>query len=301
MNNDKRVTAVVVTYNRKQLLKECISGLLGQNTQAQLEILIIDNASNDGTRDYIDDLVDGNTVRYINTGNNLGGAGGFEYGIRAAVKDNCDYIWIMDDDTIPSETALEELVNAAKELAPFGFLSSKALWTDGSICTMNVQRKDIARKLPLSAFDKRIIPVQYATFVSLFFTKEIVLEAGAPIGEFFIWGDDWEYTRRLSKKYPSYVITDSLVTHKTQHNQGCDISNDVFERIERYKIGFRNGVYVTRQDGLKGRVYWVLNLGKNVMKILLSSRGYKKERFKVLAEGIKEGFRFHPKKDNVLE
>lgn len=288
------VAVIIVTYNRKNLLIECIDSLLKQETTASLDIYIIDNASTDGTKESVRDYIDKGTILYFNTGLNLGGAGGFEFGVRQAAKGSYDYIWIMDDDTIPTHTALKELLNTAAHIGSFGFLSSHALWTDGSICTMNVQRKDILRKLNLEEFKKKLIPVEYATFVSLFVPMSVVKEVGAPIGEFFIWGDDWEYTRRISKKYKSYVVTDSKVIHKTATNIGCDISNDIPERIRRYKYGFRNMAFIRRQEGLKGRIYRWLNVAKNTMKVILKSKSAKKERLRIIYCGVKEGLSFNP-------
>ena len=109
MNN---ITAVVVTYNRKDLLKKCISHLKKQTQN--LDVLIIDNASTDGTQDLFTNDVD--NIKYFNTGSNLGGAGGFSYGIKKAVELGYDYLWILDDDTLPMPTALEQLVQHAKKL-----------------------------------------------------------------------------------------------------------------------------------------------------------------------------------------
>ena len=112
MGNSKKVITVVVTYNRKKLLLECIKRLLDQKTDALLDILVIDNASSDGTKDAIQNFVDNGTIRYINTGANLGGAGGFEKGVREAAKDDYDYIWIMDDDTLAENDSLERLISS---------------------------------------------------------------------------------------------------------------------------------------------------------------------------------------------
>ena len=100
-----KIVAVVVTYNRKELLEENIKALLNQSYE-NLDILIIDNASTDGTEKVVKKYVS-DKLKYMNTGANLGGAGGFNFGIRQAIERNYDYCWVMADDTIPTPTALE--------------------------------------------------------------------------------------------------------------------------------------------------------------------------------------------------
>ena len=135
----KKIVAVVVTYNRKKLLKENLNALLNQSYK-DFDILLIDNASTDGTKEYVKEELENEKITYINTGANLGGAGGFNFGVREAIERGYDYAWLMDDDTIPTETALESLANKTELLkGDFSFLSSLCKWTDGNIATMNKQ------------------------------------------------------------------------------------------------------------------------------------------------------------------
>ena len=106
MLDARNVTAIVVTYNRLPLLKQCLAALRAQTVQG-FTVLLVDNASTDGTADYIKTLaMPGLVCR--NPGENLGGAGGFAYGIRAAAELGCEAVWIMDDDTLPEPDALME-------------------------------------------------------------------------------------------------------------------------------------------------------------------------------------------------
>ena len=77
VSNDK-VIAVIVTYNRKELLKECIEEL---TKNQEIDFMIIDNASTDGTADMVKNYTS-DKLFYVNTGENLGGAGGFNFGIK---------------------------------------------------------------------------------------------------------------------------------------------------------------------------------------------------------------------------
>ena len=92
MLDARNVTAIVVTYNRLPLLKQCLAALRAQTVQG-FTVLLVDNASTDGTADYIKTLaMPGLVCR--NPGENLGGAGGFAYGIRAAAELGCEAVWI---------------------------------------------------------------------------------------------------------------------------------------------------------------------------------------------------------------
>lgn len=147
----QHITAVVVTYNRIDLLKECLQALREQKVDrnTQLDILLVDNASTDGTKEWIDGIVsagdaEGRRIYATHLAENTGGAGGFYTGMKWAYEQGADAIWIMDDDTIPQADALQKLLDgmmcAGNEVAPeseIGFVSSTVLWTDGSPCQMN--------------------------------------------------------------------------------------------------------------------------------------------------------------------
>ncbi len=294
---NKKVTAVIVTYNRKELLKECIEALLNQDYK-NCNVLVIDNNSSDGTHEFISEYIDGEKVIYENTGENLGGAGGFNYGIKKAYELGCDYIWIMDDDCIVHKDSLTEFLNADKSLdGEYGFLSSKVLWKDDNICKMNVQRKTVFRTV--KDFETNLVPIAMASFVSLFVKASIVKEMGLPIKEFFIWTDDWEYTRRISLKYKCYLVNKSVVTHKSKNNSGADIVNDTPDRIGRYKYVYRNDVYLYCREGFKGWMYIFCRNMYHYMRIICSKNKDKKDRINVIKKATKDGKTFDPKIEMV--
>ena len=295
--DQSRITAVVVTYNRKDLLCECIHALLAQSRLPN-EILIIDNASSDGTSDAVECfLTDGRTV-YVNTGSNLGGAGGFSYGIRVAVQRGADYIWVMDDDCIPQPDALEKLCEADAMLnGQYGFLSSKVLWKDGTLCTMNLQRDTLTHTL--ESISRDLQPVVMASFVSLFLPRDVVLELGLPIKEFFIWTDDWEYTRRISRKYPCYAVACSVVVHKSRSNIGANIATEAADRLDRFNYLYRNDVVLYRREGFRGFAYEAARLTGHCLRVLLRSPDHKLTRLKKIVSGTASGLRFHPEIEYV--
>lgn len=289
MTEELRIAAAVVTYNRKELLAECVGALLEQTYP--MDILIIDNASTDGTRQELEELICQGKVQYINTGANLGGAGGFHVAVKEAVSRKYDYIWLMDDDTIPEKDALSALVQALKDTkGNFGFLSSKAVWKDGTVCRMNEQKFLDSEVINGKKFTK----CRQATFVSLFLPSRVVLQIGLPIKEFFIWGDDVEYTRRISEKYVCYYVPESVVLHKTANNEGSNIATDDVSRMDRYRYAYRNEVYIARKENLSRKLYQISKIAFHIVRVILKSHGYRWKKIKIIVGASVEGLKFRP-------
>ncbi len=288
-----KVAAVVVTYNRKELLKKNICCLLSQQTDADLDIIVVDNASDDGTCEYISSYIEDGAVIYRNTGTNLGGAGGFQYGIRYAVENDYDFVWVMDDDCMPEKNTLDEFLKADKKLGGnYGFLSSKALWKDGNICKMNIQRKTLTKPLDMSVDE--LTKIAMASFVSLFIPVTVIRQAGLPIKEFFIWTDDWEFTRRISRKYDCYFVPHSVVVHESASNIGANIATDTPERLERYKLLYRNDVYLYRREGFIGFAYEVVRLSAHILRVMFKAGDNRLKRIRYILIGTKDGLSFNP-------
>ena len=289
----EKTVAVVVTYNRKDLLERNIQCLLSQKTD-KCDIYIIDNASTDGTPEMVNGFTDPR-VQYYNTGANLGGAGGFEYGVKKAVEAGYEYVWLMDDDTLPSEDALYQLLSVGRKLnGNWGWLSSVAYWTDGSICRMNIQKRNIFKHIGQQEYDSEYAPIKMCSFVSLLVRGDIIREVGLPIGDYFIWTDDYEFTGRISRKYPCYMVPGSKVTHAMKTHIRVNFSQDDPSRIGRYHYIYRNDVHCYRQYGLQGWAYIILKDMYTIVDILRHSRTNKLDKIKVVLKGFREGVRYRP-------
>lgn len=295
-----RIVAVVVTHNRRELLKQCVERLLIQT--ASCDVLVVDNASSDGTEEYLKNLKKEKKLRVIRSPRNLGGAGGFNLGIRKAVEYGYEYIWMMDDDTLPRPDTLGKLLDADEDLqGRYGFLSSAVLWTDGKGCRMNRQkvRKDFYEDAGL--LNRGLIPVEQATFVSLFMRASIVKKAGLPVKEFFIWGDDLEYTRRLAvrMKMPCYLVGKSQVVHAMETNNGSCIATDAPERIDRYRYAYRNENFAYRYEGIRGIAYYIAKCSFNILRIWLKGDNHRLRRSWVVLSQMFAGCWFNPKIEMV--
>lgn len=293
MGKKHKVVAVVVTYNRVTLLQECINALLKQDC----DILIIDNASTDNTAEVIKKNYKDKVI-YKNTGKNLGGAGGFNFGLKEAYKLGYDYFWIMDDDCIVQKNSLKELMHADKELkGDYGFLASKILWKDNTYHRMNRPKKTFYKYLDMSK--NKMETIEMASFVSILFKRETIKTYGLPIKEFFIWSDDWEYTRRISRKVKCYYVPKSIAIHKSAQNMGAKISTESGDRLERFNYLYRNDMYLYKKEGFLTAGFLMIRIAKHLIDIVLKSKDKKFYRIKIMLSSLCRGIRFNPEIEYV--
>ncbi len=296
-----KVAAVVVTYNRIDLLKQCVEALLKQSYPC--DILLVNNNSGDGTEEWALEIVNEfDNVKYHNTGANLGGAGGFNYGMRWAVEDGYEFVWVMDDDCISYEDTLKELMKAHDILkGNYGWLSSVALWKDGKVCMMNRQKLHESFYTYVELIQYGLVQAKQATFVSLLVNVTVIKKVGLPIKEFFIWGDDIEYTRRIAVRYgePSFVVGRSKILHLMSNNSGSSIAFDKKERLSRYNYAYRNENYLYRKEGFKGIIYYLGKCGLNIARVLRYSKDRKIKRCYIIISCVLSGVTFNPKIEKI--
>ena len=212
MNNSSlplnSVAAVIVTFNRLTLLKECIAAVRNQTIPPN-EIIVINNSSTDSTAEWLNIQNDVIVV----TQPNAGSSGGQSTGIRTAYERGHDWFWCMDDDTIPEPTVLEELKNCfAFGDKNTGFICSLTVDINGNIFypLQPISPGDWLAKV----LDTKCIRVRESTFVSVMFSRTAVASVGLPLFWMFIWGDDIEYTRRVTCQHNGWLMLSSRVVHK---------------------------------------------------------------------------------------
>lgn len=249
---DKNVGIVVVTYNRFALLKEVIESLR-QQTYKERQIIVVNNGSTDETPNWLSEQKDIYTI----TQENLGGAGGFFSGMKYVAENGYNYCWIMDDDVICDKDALAELVKAIKVKENTGFVCSSVFAPNGLAMNtphINLKVNENFYSGWYDFLDKGLIKVDAATFVSVLFATDIIRNVGLPYKDFFIWGDDSEYTTRISSNYPCFMAVKSRVLHKRKVSQSLSFLNEKDpRRLKFYYYKFRNESFVhkIRNHGFK--------------------------------------------------
>ncbi|WCG22713.1 glycosyltransferase family 2 protein [Vagococcus lutrae] len=294
-----KVIGLIVTYNRKNLLIESLQALLNQ-THKLKEIVVIDNNSTDGTSELFSNsgLFEKKGITYRKMDNNIGGAGGFYEGIKY-IHENCDYdfLWLMDDDTISYPNSLEQLLiayNHVKKEQP-SFLASTVYGPEKE--PMNVPgistRKHENGYVDWYRYLKHgIVQIERATFVSLLISNKGIEKVGYPIKEYFIWGDDTEYTLRLVNNYgPAFFVGSSLILHKRYNAKSLNIiTEDNPNRAKMYKYFYRNKLFNSRlYDSRKTIIKNYLNVFRESFRILVNKNcQYRIKKFVAIQKGISE-------------
>lgn len=288
-----KICSVIVTYNRLHLLQDAIEALKHQTIEST--ILVVNNGSTDGTRAYLDEQHDIIVIHQ----KNVGGAGGFFTGLKYAAEKGYEFAWIMDDDVLPDKDALRFLLEAYDYLSPreeIGFLCSTVLDAYGNVAnvpTINTRRT----KNGYSAWNKYVkngyVGVSSATFVSVLIPAKIIYSVGLPFKEFFIWGDDTEYTNRISMLYECYLVGNSEVTHLRSGGAIDLLQLKDKNRIRMYKYSIRNNLYNNRQNyyNTKTKLINYLWHFAIIWRLLIHFQIFK---IGVVIKGILEGIFFRP-------
>lgn len=237
----KKNVVVIVTYNRRKLLEECLEAVTEQ-TYPFDQIVVVDNCSTDGTREFLRTLEKSEPrLRVIYEKQNLGGAGGFYDGIKLADGADPDWILIIDDDAMIRRDYMEILMKFSDE--PKVNALAGSVYVDGKIHTMH--RRNVTSRLlfteteiPVKAYKEETFLCDCATFCGLLVRGSAVRKIGLPRKEYFIWYDDSEYSLRFSGLGRILCVPAAGLDHKTTLPQE---SEGLLRRTGwRHYYGYRN-------------------------------------------------------------
>ena len=253
----QRIAAVVVTYNRLELLQRLVKVLA--DVPDLHEVLVVDNASTDGTGEWLEGL-DVPAVHSRTLGHNTGGAGGFHDGLAWAVERGADLVWLMDDDGTPQPGCLERLLDHAGELDFWGPVVVDEADPERLVFPIRLPggtrvvhaMDDVRRAATAGTIRGIVIP-----FNGVLVTRELVERIGLPRGEFFIWGDDHEYRLRAERAGARIAtVVDARVHHPSVGALGTPMAfgrttyNHTPSDLKHYCMARNNLVNLREYGGL---------------------------------------------------
>lgn len=284
-----KLGVIIVTYNRIELLKECIINCINQVVKFD-KIFVVNNASTDGTTEYLNNLVYDNVI-VINSKENLGGAGGFFEGIKLALKYDLDYLLLIDDDAILDVNYNYEILKHIKNDKEIYAFSGTVI-TDGKI--QKEHRKHLKKGFKCiyskdEEYKKEYFDYELSTFCGLYVSMNIIKKIGLPEKDFFIWFDDTEYSLRILKYSKIRNINTAILTHKTKL-----VANTGFSWKSYY--GLRNQIVIIKK--YYSKIVLIENILKMEKMILggkiwskIKKNDYYNKVSKMYKEALKDGLK----------
>ena len=289
------LAAVIVTFNRKKLLGENIRMLLKQ-TRPFDKIFIVDNCSTDGTPEYLAEQgwMDAPKFVYVKTHANIGGAGGFYTGTKAAFEAGADYIVLMDDDgRAADEFTFERLVREAERLhAENPKLFVNSLVRQGELLSFKMGSRYTVAEALADAKDG-LLYGEANPFNGTLVSRELVAEIGYPNPDFFIKGDEVNYKERSFAAGARVVtVVDSNYIHpRPETNERVVLGRKVPFFVEapwKEYYAARNFTYMYKQNGWYKAIAYELVFVK--LLAICTMKCKKAATVRMLFKGVRDGW-----------
>ncbi len=246
------ITAVVVTYNRLELLKRVITALKSQTVPVDM-IIVINNGATDGTKEWLDSQESLITIHQ----ENVGGAGGFYRGIKEALTTKADWIWCMDDDVFPTSQCLEQLILHYTAEDKTGILCPKRLM-DGKAFISETRKQNLSNPLKY-IFDDSLeaemlnnnetVEIEGMAFEGPLIRREVVENIGLPNKDLFILYDDTDYSYRAILAGYKVKVVSSAIMEKYCHHNTLSKKDTIIRNKWKLKYHFRNTAYFCHKYG----------------------------------------------------
>ncbi|MFQ5486712.1 MAG: glycosyltransferase family 2 protein, partial [Desulfobacterales bacterium] len=224
------VTVIIVNWNGKKFIQECLKGLKNQ-TFYRFSTIIVDNGSRDGSPEFISKNFP--DIKLIHLNDNLG----FCVANNIAIKSvNTEYIALLNNDAIPHPYWLEHLIGAMESHPEVGFAASKMLYNDhpdivdraGDGYTRAGAGFLRGRGEPVEKYDEKE-PVFGASAGAAFYRLKMLRDIGLFDEDFFLLYEDVDLNFRAQLKgYPCLYVPEAIVYHLVSRSIGYDSVTSVY-------------------------------------------------------------------------
>lgn len=229
------VEAIIVTWNKRDYVTRLLKQLKDIDYPAKrLGITVVDNHSTDGTIQEIEAFYP--SVNLIKNRENLGGAGGFNAGMRWVLENRpaCEYMWLLDNDVLVDKGALRELVAVMNSNPEAGICGSKIINIEdpgeiievGAFIDYSIGeiRRNIPDRIELQN-PQAVFEVDYVAACSLLARTECVKRIGVWYEHLFVYWDDMEWGARFNAfGYKVMASNASIVYHPSWAGRCTDNS-----------------------------------------------------------------------------
>lgn len=215
MKQKPKVSIIVLNWNGKEDTIECIDSIV-QITYPNYEIILVDNASTDGSAQYFREYY--KEIKIIENRENLGFAEGNNVGIREALKQKANYILLLNNDTIVDPSFLEHLIEVGESDDSIGILSPIIYYYDDrnkiQYCGEKVNWYK-GKLTKINLVSKGVIQSEIICGASMLIKKETIEKIGLLPTEYFMLWEDIDYSiKALKNNIKNVYVTKSKIWHK---------------------------------------------------------------------------------------
>ncbi len=250
------VSAVITTHNRKELLVLAIESVLNQ-TYKNIECIVVDDASDDNTKEYIKKYIEENKIKYIYIPKEASRGGNYarNLGIKNAKG---DYIAFLDDDDEWLSQKIEKQMNAMKEAPETGFVYC------GTISEINL---DKASRIPQEIRNDKYkdgdlakeVLIHIICNTSVILVKKELLEKIHGFDEELKFWQEYEMCIRLLQITRAKLVRENLVLYRIFEGDKNRLSNKIegWEEAVAYILGKHKGLYdkLTKEEEAQRKIY----------------------------------------------
>ena len=241
------VAAIVLNYNAKQLTLETLASLRGLRYDT-LHVIHVDNDSTDGTHEAVQEQFP--EVEAIQSGENLGVAGGLNVGIRRALEGDYDYLLILNNDIEVDPAMLDELMAVAESDPRIACVGPKSyfywdrqrLWSAGGVLRFkeSITRERGNGQLDEGQFD-RDEEMDYINGCAMLVRVSVVREVGLCDTIYFLALEDADWCVRMKQRgYRCFYAYKARLWHMVSQSTG------VYKPFRTYQTGRSTAIFVRR-------------------------------------------------------
>jgi GT2 family glycosyltransferase len=249
---NKSVSIIILNWNNYKDTIECVESCLKLD-YSPYEIVIVDNASEDDSENILRNFFP--CLRLIQTGSNLGFAGGNNAGIRYALEKDSDFIWLVNNDAVVDPHALSLLVACADANPSIGMVGSKILSYSEPFLLLSAggtvdMRTGVTEHIGFGCTDKgqfdQPLDTGYLTGCSLLVRRKVIEDIGLMNENYFLYFEETEWcVKAKNKGYKLRYAPESVVYHKESVSVR-KIKGALYYYLTRNRLYFiqRNGTKV---------------------------------------------------------
>ena len=277
-NEQNKVAVIVVSFNGEETIIDCVRSIneITKEGNNEITLIIVDNASTDKSLEKVKCQISKlktttqmSKLKVIKNKENLGFAGGVNVGTKYALKNGAEYVFLLNQDAIVKQGAIEKLVQIIEKDSQIGIVGSLILNPDGTIWSAGgiVDKKRFTAghldDLNSSRQARTIKAVDFVSGCAMMIRNDVFEKIGFFDERFFLYYEDVDFCFRVRKaNFKIIFVPQAVVTHHYQ-------STIEKEKKKRYFMARNHFLFLAKHGPLKIKIREMIRLPKTVLEYLI--------------------------------